>query len=545
MALERPTGCLDAPAQGREVDGPAIFVSGWALFPDAPTDLIEVFLDGERVGLARLGGYRSDVLGIFPDEGVNALTAGFNTVVPVPISSDDVAHRVHVRATSLYGDVWEPPAADFVVSGVEDRDLAISPFQSLLSPIPKALSAKPRWCVFTHSLDLGGGQLYLHELLGRVVRSGAAEVLLISPKDGPLRKELEAEGIGVHITAGYATDAGKYEGGLVELAFLIREWGADIVVINTLEVFPPADAALRLGLPVIWAIHESFSLDVFSLVCWGPGGLAPAVRDRWLLTLNSSELVYVADSTLELHRPDIPAAHAHKLSYGIDIAAIDAYISTHDRTAIRKRLGFSADERVLLCVGTLEDRKAQIPLLRAFADAAAMAKSPARMVFVGGSDTPYARGLKDAVRLLGAEDSVAVIDVNRDVYHWYLAADVLVSASDIESMPRSFLEAQAFGLPILAADVFGVGEVVHDGINGWLFRPRVASAMVAALERVLTASAADLRSLSMRARERRVHYGSDGYAQAYMTLAGQLLENQAGGRHGRQASTESVEAIND
>ncbi|MGH2862563.1 MAG: glycosyltransferase family 4 protein, partial [Solirubrobacteraceae bacterium] len=395
----------------------------------------------------------------------------------------------------------------------------------------------------THSLKLGGGQLYLQELLLRVVRAGAADVLLISPEDGPLRKELEAEGIGVHITAGYAVDPGRYEGGLVELAFLIREWRADLVISNTLAVFPPADAALRLGLPVIWAIHESFSLDLFSFVCWGPGGLAPAVRERWLLTLRNAELVYEADSTLELHLRDIPSAHAHKVPYGVDLDAINDYISAHDRAAMREQLGFGTDERVLLCVGTLEDRKAQIPLLHAFSEAA-VGGSLARIVFVGGNDSPYARALEDAVKLLGAEDSVSVIDVDPDVYRWYLVADVLVSASDVESMPRSFLEAQAFGLPILAADVFGVSEVVHDGVNGWLFRPRVASAMVAAVGRVLTTSGADLQRLSMRARACSAHYSGGGYAQTYIKLASQLLEHEVFGQDGRNQSTERVEAIN-
>lgn len=542
MALDRPTGCLDAPADGREIAGPAISVSGWAVFPNARTDFVEVFLDGERVGLAGLGDNRVDVFEIFRDEGVNALTSGFHALVPVPISHDDTEHRVHVRATSCNGDVWEPVAADFVVTGVEDKDQPSSPFASQLGPMQKTPSARQRWCVFTHSLKLGGGQLYLQELLVRVVRTGAAEVLLISPEDGPLRKELEAEGIGVHITAGYAVDPGKYEGGLVELAFLIREWRADVVITNTLAVFPPVDAALRLGLPVIWAIHESFSLDVFSFVCWGPGGLAPAVRERWLLTLRNAELVYEADSTLELHLRDIPSANAHKIPYGVDLDAIDAYISSHDRAAMRERLGFGADERILLCVGTLEDRKAQIPLLRAFVDAA-VGESPARLVFVGGSDSPYARALKDSVKLLGAEDSVAIIDIDPDVYRWYMVADVLVSASDVESMPRSFMEAQAFGLPILAADVFGVGEVVHDGRNGWLFRPRVASAMVAALRRVLTTPGPDLQLLSTHARACSLHYSGSGYAQEYINFASQLIKLEAIGHRRRDESGESVEAI--
>jgi glycosyltransferase involved in cell wall biosynthesis len=544
MGLERPTGCLDAPAQGREVAGPAVHVSGWVVFPDAPTDIVEVFLDGEAVAHARLGNSRVDVLRIFPEEGVNALASGFHTVVPVPISGDDTEHRVHVRATSYNGGLWEPPPADFVVTGVKEKELPTSPFASRLTPIQKPTPAKPRWCVFTHSLKLGGGQLYLQELLIRVARSGAAEILLISPEDGPLRPALEAEGIGVHVTAGYVVDPEKYEGGLVELALLMREWRADIVVINTLAVFPPADAALRMGLPVIWAIHESFSLDLFDFVCWGPGGLAPAVRERWLLALKSAELVYEADSTLELHLRDIPSARAHKIPYGVDLDATDAYLSSHDRAAMREHLGFSTDERILLCVGTIEDRKAQIPLLRAFVEAS-VGHASARIVFVGGSDSPYARALKDSVTLLDAEDSITIIDVDPDVYRWYLVADVLVSASDVESMPRSFMEAQAFGLPILAADVFGVGEVVRDGVNGWLFRPQVASAMTAAVRRVLRISDTELQRLSANARACSVHYSGSGYAQAYVELASCLLEaEKTFGRSRPDTGRESMEAVN-
>lgn len=543
MALERPLGRLDYPIAGRKVKGPAISVSGWVVFPDARVDSVEVFLDGERVGRAGWGDNRADIFRNLPDEGVNALTSGFHAVVPVPISLDDTEYDVHVRATSSDGQIWDSAAIGFVVSGVHEKDLAGSPFAAQFAPLQNAPSARPRWCVFTHSLTLGGGQLYLQELLVRVVRTGAADILVIAPDDGPLRKQLEAEGIAVHITAGYPVTPGKYEGGLVELAFLMREWRAEVVIVNTLGVFPPADVAHRLGLPVIWAIHESFSLNVFSYVCWGPGGLAPAVHERWLLSLRNAELVYEADSTLELHLRDIPSAHARKIPYGIDLDAIDAYIATHERATVRERFGYRTGDRVLLCVGTIEDRKAQIPLLRAFAEAAAD-DTRSRMVFVGGDDGPYACALKDSMTLLGIEDRVDIIEVDPDVYQWYLAADVLVSASDIESMPRSFLEAQAFGLPILAADVFGVSEVVHDDVNGWLFRPRVASAMVAAVGRVLATSDADLRRFSARARECSVHYSGSGYAQAYVELANQLRDRNAAGDQRRDQITVSVEAIN-
>ena len=58
-----------------------------------------------------------------------------------------------------------------------------------------------------------------------------------------------------------------------------------------------------------------------------------------------------------------------------------------------------------------------------------------------------------------------------DTYPWYRAADLLVSASDIESLPRSVLEAMCFRVPVLATSIFGLPELISDGETGFLFEP--------------------------------------------------------------------------
>ena len=112
---------------------------------------------------------------------------------------------------------------------------------------------------------------------------------------------------------------------------------------------------------------------------------------------------------------------------------------------------------MLLCMGVLQERKAQLALVEAFAEVAASAPD-ALLVLVGYHPTPYAAFVLDAIEDLGLERRVRVLDIDPDVDRWYTCADVLVSASDIESLPRSMLESLAFGVPVLAADVFGVPE---------------------------------------------------------------------------------------
>ena len=56
-----------------------------------------------------------------------------------------------------------------------------------------------RVLVTTHDLNLGGGQLYLHELMLRLARRGV-RFALTSPRSGVLVDELEAMGVPVLVT---------------------------------------------------------------------------------------------------------------------------------------------------------------------------------------------------------------------------------------------------------------------------------------------------------------------------------------------------------
>jgi glycosyltransferase involved in cell wall biosynthesis len=114
---------------------------------------------------------------------------------------------------------------------------------------------------------------------------------------------------------------------------------------------------------------------------------------------------------------------------------------------------------------------------------------------------------------LGVADRVRIVPIVKDTYSWYRAADVLVCASDIESLPRSVLEAMCFGVPILATNVFGLSELLADGENGFLFEPRDVGRAANALDRVLGLDPEELRRVgeSGRSTVRDLH-DSIGYA---------------------------------
>jgi glycosyltransferase involved in cell wall biosynthesis len=119
------------------------------------------------------------------------------------------------------------------------------------------------------------------------------------------------------------------------------------------------------------------------------------------------------------------------------------------------------DELSLLFVGRLVPHKQVDRLIGPLTEV-----DGARLTVVG--EGPDSGRLESLVRLLGLRERVAFRGglPHDDVLREMRSADALVLASDYEGLPHVAIEALASGLPIVAPDVGGTGEVVRDGENG-------------------------------------------------------------------------------
>jgi glycosyltransferase involved in cell wall biosynthesis len=81
----------------------------------------------------------------------------------------------------------------------------------------------------------------------------------------------------------------------------------------------------------------------------------------------------------------------------------------------------------------------------------------------------------------------------------YASADVFVFPSAIESFGLVVVEALAAGLPVVAARVGGVGDVIQEGVNGYTFETGDTAGLVAGVRQTLTTEA-HRRALSHAAR---------------------------------------------
>ena len=236
-------------------------------------------------------------------------------------------------------------------------------------------------------------------------------------------------------------------------------------------------------------------------------------------------MVFEATTTRDLYTDIVPAEAASFVPYGVDTAALDRELASTSREQARAELGIAPGERVLVCVGTVEPRKGQLALARAFARIEPERRRGAALYLVGAGDTAYARALRDFVAR-GDLTSVHVVDIDPDITRWYVAADVLVSASDVESMPRTMIEAMLVGRPVAGVDAFGVGELVQDGISGWLCPPRDLVPLTEVLRRAVVTGGSALDAMGAAARERVLQrHDSAGYI-AHVTdrLRGWLSE---------------------
>jgi glycosyltransferase involved in cell wall biosynthesis len=382
-----------------------------------------------------------------------------------------------------------------------------------------------RTLVVTHQLNLGGAQLYLMDLLRGLAAQGGFEPTVIAALDGPLRGELEAMGIPVHITSvSQQDDLSSHLGRIEELVGWAAPRSFELALVNTATalVSPGAEVAARLGIPTIWAIHESFE----PAILWGH--LDPEVRERAEAALSGAAFaVFEAAATQRIFEPLLGSDRCRMLPYGLDLAPIDAKRASFDADTARRDAGLTG-KRVVVCIGTVEPRKAQIPLALAF-EGIAERHPDAHLAFVGGKEgDSYSDALQKRIAASPRGDQMSLIPVTPDVDSWYGMADLLVCASDVESLPRTVLEAMAWETPVLATSVFGIPELIDDGETGWLCEPQDVAKLAEALDVILGTSPDDHERIARKARtlvERR--HSLPNYANEISKLLKQALEASA------------------
>jgi glycosyltransferase involved in cell wall biosynthesis len=174
-------------------------------------------------------------------------------------------------------------------------------------------------------------------------------------------------------------------------------------------------------------------------------------------------------------------------------------------------------------MATVEPRKQQSILVEAFSRVA-QEHDRARLLLVGDMAGTYSELLHRFVKMRGLTDRVKMISVVPDSFPFYGIADVLVLASEVESMPRSLLEGMCFGIPSVACSVFGVPELIRDTDCGFLCSPASINELSKAIGEVLSTPHLLRARIGESSRQLILHdYDSVLYAEDYLSLVSSFI----------------------
>lgn len=109
--------------------------------------------------------------------------------------------------------------------------------------------------------------------------------------------------------------------------------------------------------------------------------------------------------------------------------------------------------------------------------------------------------LEAYVHSLHMENYIKFLGIRKDIPRLMNASDSFVISSIWEGMPMVLLEASASELPMVATDVGGNGEVIEDGVSGYLARPMDAQDLAKTMRKMMSLSKENRNEMGRKGRE--------------------------------------------
>jgi glycosyltransferase involved in cell wall biosynthesis len=166
---------------------------------------------------------------------------------------------------------------------------------------------------------------------------------------------------------------------------------------------------------------------------------------------------------------------------GLDLASLGTENALALRREFRAEVG-AGGRPIISIVGRL------VPVKRhdLFVDAVAkLRRKGVEGVFVVVGGGPERERLEARAFARGVAEDLRFLGWRRDLARIYAGSDVVALSSDNEGTPVALIEAMAAGVPVVAAAVGGVPDVLEDGRLGLLVEPDSADALAGGIEALL------------------------------------------------------------
>ncbi len=152
---------------------------------------------------------------------------------------------------------------------------------------------------------------------------------------------------------------------------------------------------------------------------------------------------------------------------------------------LREKYGISKDVYFLLSVGEMNLNKNHTTVIQAIGKI--KEQNPDYPILYGiCGDGVFNDMIVRYIEDLGLTDCVKCFGYQANIKDFYLMADATVFPSYREGLGMAAIESLAMGIPVIAADNRGTREYMHDGVNGFVFKPNDVDGLVACIYRYLS-----------------------------------------------------------
>lgn len=179
----------------------------------------------------------------------------------------------------------------------------------------------------------------------------------------------------------------------------------------------------------------------------------------------------------------IPRSRTSVVHLGVDVERFKPDVA--DAQYVYEAIEIPRERRVFYYSGHMEERKGVAVIMRAANYLAEERRAKDWHILLCGNKGEESRPL-EALLTERARAYVTFGGYRSDTHRLQRGCyAALIASTGWDSFPRSGLEMQASGLPILVSNLIGLREVVEDDVSGYLFEPGDSVALASAMERLL------------------------------------------------------------
>jgi|GEM_PF-659046 len=169
---------------------------------------------------------------------------------------------------------------------------------------------------------------------------------------------------------------------------------------------------------------------------------------------------------------------------GVDLERYRDPLGSEGKGELRASMGIEEEDFVAVMVAGFRPEKGHVFALRAIERLVREGRK-IKLILIG--DGERRQELEALSRSLGLGETVLWMGCRKDPRPYLSISDVLLLSSfAVETFPLSVLEALSMGKPVIATSVGGIPEVLREGINGILVKPRDIEALHGALVRMMS-----------------------------------------------------------